>query len=318
MPDGLPAGALTSLEDLLGPSEGRYFAAGYRGVVHSLAPAAGDADPDAAALTTTATVSYPRDWSTDGAGRPRTPHLSSVDAVVLATLAFERAAGAGATHRWIRDVELHAGTEPWWDLENVPVSVGVETTADGTRLRGKVGNIRTVVQLCDSPRPDDHAPPVEPPPDAAPSVYGDAFRRTTATTGVHPVDRVTQSVRAEHRFAVDDDPPAPASASGVEAAYHPALTVLDYLVTMGQLTQVLVYELAGTGRAAVGNLWMRSLRILGVPRPEPLPAALTTTTTLVRDRLLTRAGAAVHDVLVESKTSNGVRAEGKLAWGGAA
>jgi hypothetical protein len=312
MPDGLPAGALTSLEDLLGPSEGRYFAAGYRGVVHSLAPVAGGRGSDAP-LTTTATVRYPRDWSTDGAGHARTPHLSSVDAVILVTLAYEDAAGRDAPARWIRDVELHAGTEPWWDLDAVPVTVDVEETEDGTRLRGKVGNIRAVVQLCDPPGPGD--PPAEAPPDGAPSVYGDAFRRTSATTGVGPVDRSMQSVRAVHRFTVPD---AAAPTAGLEAAYGPALTVLDYLVTMGQLTQVLVYELAGTGRTAVGNLWMRSLRILGVPRPEPLPATLTTTTTLVRDRLLTRAGAAVHDVLVVSETSNGVRAEGKLAWGGAA
>jgi len=316
MPDGPAAGAPASLEDLLGPSEGRYFAAGYRGVVHSLAPVAEEAGADAPP-TTTATVRYPRDWSTDGAGRPRTPHLSSVDAVILVTLAFERVLGPDAADRWISDVELRGGTEPWWDLDAVPVTVAAEPTADGTRLSGKVGNIRAVLQRRDSRRQSGPVSRTAPPRDAAPSVYGDAFRRTVATTRVHPVDRVTQSVRAAHRFTADDSESSPA-ASGIEAAYPPALTVLDYLVTMGQLTQVLVFELAGTGRAAVGNLWMRSLRILGVPHPEPLPATLTTTTTLVRDRLLTRAGSAVHDVLVVSEASNGVRAEGKLAWGGAA
>jgi len=315
MPDGLPAGALTSLENLLGPSQGRYFAAGYRGVEHTVAPVIrnlGTGGP----LTTTATARYPADWSTDGSGRSRTPHLTSVDAVILAVLTVEPALGTDAAGRWVRDVELHAGTEPWWDLDAIPVSIHTEPTAGGTRLRGRVGNIRTVVQLCDG-EPDPAAAPAGSPPDDAPSVYGEAFRRTAGTTHVRPVDRSTQSVQAVHRFAVEDDPD-PSAGSGIESAYRPALTVVDYLVTMGQLTQVLVYELAGTARAAVGNLWMRSLRILDVPRPEPLPTTLTTTTTLVRDRLLTRGGTAVHDVLVGSVASNGVRAEGKIAWGGAA
>jgi hypothetical protein len=306
MPDALHDGLLTRLEDLLGPSEGRYFAAGYRGVRHTLtAPRA-----EGGALTATATARYPRDWSTDGSGRPRTPHLSSVDAVVLTALALEDDLGPAAAGRWVRDVELRGGTEPWWDLAAIPVTVAREATDDGARFRGLVGNIRAVVHLAGEglpARPDAGSPP-----DDAPSVYRDAYRRTACATWVRPVDRATQDVRATHEFTVDD---GVAGASGIESAYHPALTVVDYLVTMGQLTQVLVYELAGTARAAVGNLWMRSLRILGVPRPERLPVTLTTTTTLIHDRLVTRGGAGLHNVLVRSESSTGVHAEARLAWG---
>ncbi|GMA23289.1 hypothetical protein GCM10025864_10480 [Luteimicrobium album] len=46
--------------------------------------------------------------------------------------------------------------------------------------------------------------------------------------------------------------------------------------------------------------------------------ALTTTTTLVHDRLVTRGGAGLHDVLVRSESSNGVHAEARLAWSVAA
>jgi len=320
MPDGLRARALTSLEDLLGPSEGRYFAAGYRGVEHTIAPP-GPRATDGGVLTATATARYPRDWSTDASGRPRTPHLSSVDAVILMALAFEGTlgAGAGARGRWIRDVELHAGTEPWWGLDAVPVTAGPEVTDEGVQYRGKVGNIRAVVRLSDDDRAATAGAPgtAVGPGGEAPSVYGDEYRRTTCTTRVHPVDHGSHSVQAVHDFS-HDARPEPAAPAGIESAYHPALTVVDYLVTMGQLTQVLVYELAGTGRTAVGNLWMRSLRILGVPRPAPLPTTLTTTTTLVRDRLVPRAGEGVHDVLVSSESSNGVHAEARLAWGGAA
>ncbi|GMA23288.1 hypothetical protein GCM10025864_10470 [Luteimicrobium album] len=265
MPEALHDGLLASLEDLLGPSEGRYFAAGYRNVRHTLSTPR----PEGSTLTATATAHYPRDWSTDGSGRPRTPHLSSVDAVVLTTLALEDALGPGAARQWVRDVELRSGTEPWWDLDTVPVTVSSEPSDDGARYRGTVGNIRAVVHLAGEAAASSGAAV---PPDVGPSVYHDAYRRTECTTWVRPVDRVAQDVRATHEFAVDG-PDAPSGASGIESAYHPALTVVDYLVTMGQLTQVLVYELAGTARAAVGNLWMRSLRILGVParRRSPWP-----------------------------------------------
>jgi len=304
MPDALHDGLVTDLEDLLGPSEGRYFAAGYRSVRHTMTPPRHEAGTS----RTTATAHYPRDWSTDRSGRPRTPHLSSVDAVVLTTLALERDLGPDVRRRWVRGVELRGGTEPWWDLDTIPVTVSREATDDGARFRGLVGNIRAVVHVADDGTPVDREPP-----DDGPSVYQDAYRRTACTTWVHPVDRAAQDVRANHEFAVEDD--GPAVATGIESAYHPALTVVDYLVTMGQLTQVLVYELAGTARGAVGNLWMRSLRILGVPRPQRLPVTLTTTTTLVHDRLVARGGAGLHDVLVRSESSNGVQAEARLAWG---
>lgn len=76
------------IESVLGPAIERYFAFGYRRVSHDLSHVF---LPDQAMeLHAIGTATYPNDWSIDSQGRPREAHLSSVDAITLAALAFER------------------------------------------------------------------------------------------------------------------------------------------------------------------------------------------------------------------------------------
>ncbi|PJJ77361.1 avirulence D protein (AvrD) [Sediminihabitans luteus] len=299
---------VSTLEDLLGPSTGRYFAAGYRHVEHALEvsgwlPSAGEYGPT---WSGSARVSYPAAWSVGTDGTPRRPHLSSVDAIALTVLAAERLVGADAPGRWVRAIELRASHEPCWELDDVPLALVAQETDLGLCVHGTVGTIRTAV-IMTPPALEASATP------SIGSVYGGSARRTTNRTVVDPIDHETCSVRSVRSFATDD-PTDLGPVGGLESAYRPALTVIDHLVTMGQLVQALVQGLNSTDRDRMSNLWMRTMRISDVPRPAPLPVAIDTTTRVLRDTLVDRGGVRMHDLVVESLGSDGVHADARLAY----
>lgn len=101
-------------------------------------------------------------------------------------------------------------------------------------------------------------------------------------------------------------------AAGLEAAYWPCVTVVDYLVTMGQIVQVLIANNLDIDRRR-GQLWMRQMNITLDRPPESLPCSFTSVTTSVEARPIERMGKRVHHVVTDSSTSNGVHVIAKLA-----
>lgn len=303
-------GAITepvSLEALLGPAHGRFFGAGYRAVRYSWDSSTGNAGPQVDAV---ARVAYPTRWSTDGGGSVRQPHLSSVDALVLPLLLIERLASPQQRRAhgrlYVASVDLRAGASPWLALDAVPVRCTVEHTETRCHLMGVAGSIRfNTTLLAGTAQPEPKVPAPTP---GSPSVYGGLFQ----TTRVRSTVKATEAgLRGSHLLDSDD---ALSPAPGIGASLWPAPTVVDYLVTMGQLTQALVYESAGTTRLEAGPLWMRTMTIDIHEPPSSLPSGFDTTTRVLRDRVVERAGERIHDLMVESVATSGVHARSTLAY----
>lgn len=114
------------------------------------------------------------------------------------------------------------------------------------------------------------------------------------------------------RHEVRFESPARA-ASGVEADWWPGLTIIDYLVVLGQMTQALVYSSAGLSRADAGALWMRTMQIERL-RPPAEASAFESEARILRDRVFERTGQRLHDVEVVATTTTDVRARSTLAY----
>ncbi|WP_428830931.1 AvrD family protein [Brevibacterium picturae] len=296
------------IDEVLGSAEGRFFGSGYRRVQHvlcgglsSLTEFQGDAR-----------VGYPEDWSLTSDGTPRTPHLSTIDGVVLPLQAISPSWGVAAGD-YVSEVRLKAGSRPWLQLDHVPVAVS-SSGGDGTErfervFSARVGNIRasvTVRNAEDSPRSRAEPTPAES------SVHTKLYRQTAMQTVVLGFKPSSGVLRARHRAG---EPPGPQAAvgSGLEDEYWPCLTAVDYLVTMGEAVQVLIGERYGAGRSG-GQLWMRSMQIQLPRPPQRLPAEFSSVTEPVSESTLDRADKKIHQVETESVTSTGVRVAAKLAY----
>ncbi|TFD11649.1 hypothetical protein E3T35_09105 [Cryobacterium sp. TMT1-2-2] len=303
---------LIKLDEMLGSADGRYFGSGYRDVRYALAAS----NLEVGARTTihnVGSVRYPDRWSVSAGGTGRVPHLSSVDAIVFPIMALEALSHAADREElsslFVESIELRAGRMAWLDLETVPISMEIDDSEERRTLTSTVGNIRARVTLKRA-SVDDRGQLGSSRTEPA-TVYGglfqSAFSRSTSTqlalSGLVLNARHENTVGSKLR-----------SAPGVEAAYWPAMTVIDYLVTMGQLTQGIVYAAGATDRAHVGTLWMRTMKMSVKGPPASVPGAFGTRTHLLRDCAIEHGSRRIHDVLVESSSTTGVQARSSLAY----
>lgn len=287
------------VEQWLGPAEGRYFAAGYRRVGYRLSSLSGIGD----GVAFTAQAEYPVDWSLSDTGAPRSPHLSSVDAITLTVLAARELSRTSPDqgHAWVRGITLRAGPAPWTDLACIPVRIAADDPRDGRTMNATVGNIRTQVAFGSGVEatlrcPLDHEV--------------DGYRHTVAHTTIRSLCTDTATLEAVHSFTTEGRADTVGNASQVGSA----LTVVDYLVTMGQLAQTLVIAVHGTNRQSMGNLWMRTMRIGTIDAPTHIPVSLATRTRITKDATIARPGARIHSLTVTSHSSDGVTGEAALAY----
>lgn len=175
-------------------------------------------------------------------------------------------------------------------------------------MTSRVGNIRSVLRIASAADLTDAAHVT----DVEESVYGGLYQSIECISTLTGLDASARVLEAEHRAQIS--PLASRHATGIEGSCWPALTAIDYLVTMGQLTQAVIYATEGRSRASVDNLWMRSMSIELPPRPAALPVSFQTTTTLVKDTAIARGGQRIHDVRVASRASTGVSASAALAY----
>ncbi|WFB09901.1 hypothetical protein LRS74_24805 [Streptomyces sp. LX-29] len=145
----------TSLDACLGPGDERFFGSGYKRVGQNLADvtAGGPAVPGALVVAR-AGLSYPLDWSRKSTASRLRPHLSSIDALVLAAqlaeiqLNHSRSLTAEQQrHTWLPAAEIRAGSRPHEDLAGFPVRARLSEITEAPGPTGATRDERATAEF---------------------------------------------------------------------------------------------------------------------------------------------------------------------------
>jgi Pseudomonas avirulence D protein (AvrD) len=281
----------SSIDDHLGPAQGRFFGQGFKRVAHSVR----DVEIRRASITATAGLSYPDDWSRKSSGSLR-PHLSSIDALVLAAqlaeahLTHTRRLDVGQRRRtWLRSFDMRGGRVPQEDLAALPVQAIQLGTRSGVSIYScLIGPLGVTCEIghdgpADVLGADAAYDDLESLLGAAEGrYYGAGFRRRAQRIADVRVAPDGEAIAAT--VAVAD--PDHALDDGLGGAYGPAPSMLDGLVCLAQLAQVLAYRLDGIERGQSHTLWMRRLAQEAPAPPLPATGPVAATLALQRSRVL--------------------------------
>ncbi|MGW5731772.1 MULTISPECIES: AvrD family protein [Streptomyces] len=293
-----------SLDSCLGPGSSRFFGSGYKRVTQALTDITTDGSAAPGALVTArGTLTYPRDWSRkSGAGELR-PHLSSIDALVLAANLAEthlgRAFGLGAAARrriWLRSADVRAGSAPHEDLEDFPVRgtlVAVEGPSGAhatlaSTFDCRVGGLKVRCTLVHEPgdgagSPATYSDEKQALGPARARHYGVGYKQREQSSEQVRVDLDRQVVRGVQRVVATEEE---AHTCGAEAAYGPSVSLVDALVGVAQLAQILLYAQDGLARGNTDTLWMRRFVINADTPVRPLGHRFVPTVRTANSRLL--------------------------------
>lgn len=298
-----------SLDACLGPARTRFFGSGYQQVNQHLTKisAAGAAEPGAGAQGRAA-LTYPSDWSRKSPGRELRPHLSTIDALVLAVSLAEvhlttahRLTWEQRRYTWLRSADIRAGTRPHEDLSDFPVSAQLRSLADqpsGLPLRSvydcRIGELRVFCTLEHAAGPGTVRPPSTSQFDtiadalgpSADRLYGDGYKRHTQHAAHVTVDLATERVRARQRLAAG----AQTIQHGAEAAYAPSVSLVDCVLAIAQLAQTFLYSLDGIDRSSSNTLWMRRMVISADSPDRPFRGPFESVAYSAKNRLLHAQG----------------------------
>ncbi|WFE64314.1 AvrD family protein [Micromonospora sp. WMMD714] len=263
---------LDTVDDALGPAAGRFFGTGYQRVRYALDDATFSRSGGTLTGRAALTISYPVDWSRKD-GQRRVPHLSTIDALVVAARATEQALVASGVPAsalpaaFVRSVRIRAGARPVEQLGRIDVRCIRRGTPRPVEETDPPGAVRSVFEIAigtmhtdievehPAARAGGHHPSYEPP---ANGLYVDGFaERRLSIKGIR-ADLDTLAVTGDVRLSATRPP----SRAGIEGGYAPAVTIFDAFVTTLQLGQVLLYAHDRVSRDASNNLWMRQTRIV--------------------------------------------------------
>ena len=313
-----------SFDSCLGPGTTRFFGSGYKRVVQDLKDITTDgSDRPGALVTARGTLTYPQDWSRKSGARELRPHLSSIDALVLAVTLAEvhlgQAFGLTAAQQrrtWLRQADVRAGSSPHEDLADFPVEgrlltsdgpeagdtspatstptnpASAETTSTSTTFSCRVGGLRVRCTLVHerggrAEGPATFADASQALGPASARHYGEGYKnRDQYADHVH-VDLERQRIQGRQRI-VTEHPGT--EAHGAEAAYGPSVSPVDALVGVAQLAQALLYAQDGLTRGGTDTLWMRRFALEARTPVRPLGRDFATTVRTAGSRLLTMGG----------------------------
>ncbi|MEU3794765.1 AvrD family protein [Streptomyces fructofermentans] len=268
----MPSLEFASIDDFLGPRDGRFLGEGFKRVDHSLtdltiSPGA----QGAAGIEATAHLAVPGAWSRKG-GQQQKPHLSSIDVMIFAAqltglyAAHTCALGPDALFE-VRSVDMKAGPSPDEEgLDEFPVSGRLAAAETGggswsTTLECRVGSLSARLHAVHSAgRPPTGTRRAYHLAQELPGPWNDQpygvphSARRQLLTGVNVTGDGADGLQASARVALVPD--------GAEAARdHTQATMIDAFVAAMQLGQVLLYTLDGVDREGSNNLWMRRTRV---------------------------------------------------------
>lgn len=305
-------------ERVLGPAGRRYFGGGYRRTLYEL----DDVQLEESRAQAVAQVEYPASWSTKTGATRLVPHLSTIDAAILATrmaeVLLQRASGLNPEQirrAWIRSLSIRSGSSPVEALNTVRIEARIVAShvEDGllvTELDQRIGGMvvaASVVHERGGNHHGEHATatwPVGP--------MTDLFRRTEHHTSIEHLDIESGVLICRHHLT-----PHPAVAEGLESAYWPAPTLVDCLVLAGQMAQVLTYESDEVDRDATSTLWMRRASFTA-GSPAERSNSTTAKMALVDRRTMHRGERTVSSVRVTMPSLFGVSVEASLGYFGSA
>ncbi|MFC7922605.1 AvrD family protein [Streptomyces cinereoruber] len=279
---------LKTIDDYLGPGETRFFSRGYQRAEYDVRDVVvTPADAPDAGVRATVDVGYPADWSRKKDGTDLRPHLSTVDALVLAVqlaelhLAHGYGLDAAARTRMrLHKVVLRAGGAPQEELRDIPLAARLVKTADRTGHPDRyltvhdctVGNLRVrteieheiVTRAVEEARHADLDRALGP---GAHRFWGEGFKRRHHAISDVRVDMDALVAQADVHFAPEPEP----AREGIEGAHQSSLSLVDVFVVNLQLVQILMYELDNVSRAESNTLWMMQTVLEAAPEPVELP-----------------------------------------------
>lgn len=240
-----------SIDDFLGPTEGRFFGSGFKRVSYDWR----DELLDETRACSVVGLGYPADWSRKLARRALKPHLSTIDAIVIAAALCERilaSRGLNLSQLWFRQLAIKAGSQPAEDLGAVRAELRATNSSerDTLRFNGEIGPMSVRLALnghdltssgCNDKAYDPHA-----------SHYGVAFKNRSQhiqALCLEGVDRASAQLNV--REAQLNRP------NGIESG-RDSPSLIDLFVTHLQIAQVLLYRLDRIQRSESSTLWMRN------------------------------------------------------------
>ncbi|WP_412162804.1 AvrD family protein [Curtobacterium flaccumfaciens] len=215
-------GSTDGFDTLLGPAGTRYLGSGHRRVQSSLTPSE---IADDGAFIATARLAYPEDWSIKS-GRRLRPHLSTIDALTIASRAHDEVVAAWCP--WLgtfpleQSLRVRAGARPVEDLDEVAVRsvVGAPSRAGAVVVEHTIGSFTVTSEWAAGPQEFDDDP---------------------------------AGVVADVRLV---EPSAVACRYTRSSSIAP-MSFLEVLTLTAQMSQVVLYGGDAATRERSNNMWMR-------------------------------------------------------------
>lgn len=279
-----------SIDEPLGPAAGRFFGGGHRRVGYRMNDVL--IEGEQGVVQAEVQVTYPADWSSKLRDVELRPHLSTIDAMVLAThaagLLIEQHFGLDQervrTLR-IRRIDIKAGAVPFEEgLERVAVSARLRPAAAGGRMPASQGStvdceVGNMTVRCE----------VEHPPRAPRRQQRRRRMSRDELAGMDALHRAAYQVRSQRIGTLSVDVER-LSTEAVVTLGPGTMTMLDSFVVSLQMGQVLLYELDELDRATSDTLWMRNTTISCDGSAAASVSPLVATTALVGSMLLAARG----------------------------
>lgn len=291
------------IDDVLGSSAGRYLGDGHRGVDQFLRDVNLGVDESGVhQIRGKASVHYPARWSVKDEPNELGPHLSTVDAAVLAVALGEchlvHARGLDTAQRrraWVRSLEVRAGAEPLLDLEDFDVEARVTDSRPAplslcghvTTLESRVGGIKTRCEIEHEPGrvetgAESFARSEELLGERGTRYYADGYKRVQRD--IEDL-RILPQAGAALGLVTVEEPGEGELGDGLGAAYGPVLRPIDGIISVAQLAQAMLYRLDEVDRGHSNTLWMRRLAIAAESPHQPIANPIVATVSTAGTRL---------------------------------
>lgn len=298
-----------SVEEYLGPGEGRFFGGGFRRVAHRIEDIELNRNvEDGRHVAASGNVLYPREWSRKSPNVDLRPHLTSIDALVLGVHLVElhlgHVAGLDAEQRrrtWLRRFVMKGGSNPQEELTQFPIRARhVETRAQDGSVAGHVSTydcqIGTIKVRCEiehergrtTARPDLAETVASVLGAAGRRYYGEGYKFRRQHVRHLAIEGGARRIGAEVEIELMGEDSE--VTQGLEAHYAPSVLMIDSIVSLAQMAQVLLYTLDGIKRAESNTLWMRQVVMESESPMRPPLKPFVASTSIIDSRLLKFSG----------------------------